>query len=185
MRKLIFVLILLMIVWGCSKEEKVAESPQSAAAPQETVAAKVDAAVEQAQQTAAVNVDAAVDQAQETVQQAAATAEEKVAEVAQDASAAAQDVAAKAEAVYDAVAGKVVYTTACAACHGYGVAGAPKTGDAAAWKDRITQGVDVLVQHAINGYQGAMGFMPAKGGHQSLSDAEVANAVAYMVEQVK
>jgi len=39
-----------------------------------------------------------------------------------------------------------------------------------------------LNDHAINGYQGANGVMPAKGGNMSLSDDEVKNAVAYMVE---
>ena len=63
-----------------------------------------------------------------------------------------------------------------------GIAGAPKLGDQAAWEARIAQGMDVLVDHAINGYQGDNGIMPAKGGRMDLSDEAVANAVAYMAE---
>ena len=81
-----------------------------------------------------------------------------------------------------AVAGKAVYDKACQACHNMGVAGAPKVGDAAAWVDRIATGVESMNSNAINGYQGASGVMPAKGGKMSLSDDEVKNAVAYMVE---
>jgi cytochrome c len=81
-----------------------------------------------------------------------------------------------------ATAGKAVYDKACQACHNMGVAGAPKVGDVAGWTDRIKQGMATLNDHAINGYQGANGVMPAKGGNMSLSDDEVKNAVVYMVE---
>ena len=37
--------------------------------------------------------------------------------------------------------GKKVYESACIACHGAGIAGAPKFGDKAAWAPRIAQGV--------------------------------------------
>src|SRR5690606_5878851 len=47
--------------------------------------------------------------------------------------------------------GKEVYDMACTACHGAGIAGAPRTGDAAAWGPRIAQGADVLHRHAIEG----------------------------------
>ena len=53
---------------------------------------------------------------------------------------------------------------ACMACHGAGVAGAPKIGDAAAWGPRIAKGADTLHKHAIEGFQGQAGFMPPKGG---------------------
>ena len=81
-----------------------------------------------------------------------------------------------------AVAGKAVYDKACQACHNMGVAGAPKVGDVSAWAARIATGVESMNSNAINGYQGASGVMPAKGGKMSLSDDEVKNAVAYMVE---
>lgn len=81
--------------------------------------------------------------------------------------------------------GKSVYDASCAACHGTGVAGAPKLGDKAAWKDRIAKGEATLYEHAIKGFQGKTGFMPPKGGNASLSDADVKAAVNHMVSQAK
>lgn len=80
--------------------------------------------------------------------------------------------------------GERVYRIACTACHGAGIAGAPKTGDADAWAPRIDQGMDTLVRRAIDGYQGDAGFMPARGGHPNLTDEQVRDAVQYMVEQL-
>ena len=81
--------------------------------------------------------------------------------------------------------GKGTYDKACMACHAAGVAGAPKLGDKAAWKDRIAQGNDTLYTHAIKGFTGKKGMMPAKGGNMSLSDADVKASVDYMVGQSK
>ena len=78
--------------------------------------------------------------------------------------------------------GKSDYESKCAACHGFGVAGAPKFGDAAAWTDRIAKGNDALYTNAIKGYTGEAGVMPAKGGFVALSDDEVKAIVDYMVE---
>jgi cytochrome c5 len=77
--------------------------------------------------------------------------------------------------------GKSVYETACVACHGSGIAGAPKFGDRAAWAARVAQGRATLDKHAIEGYQGSAGVMPAKGGRVDLSDDAVKAAVDYMV----
>ena len=79
--------------------------------------------------------------------------------------------------------GERVYRTVCFACHDTGAAGAPKVGDKGAWQPRIAKGTEVLVQHAVQGFQGSQGVMPAKGGNPSLSDEEVADAVHYMVDQ--
>lgn len=79
--------------------------------------------------------------------------------------------------------GKSVYDASCAACHNVGVAGAPKLGDKAAWKDRIAQGKDKLYEHSIKGFQGKAGFMPPKGGNMTLSDADVKAAVDYMLNK--
>lgn len=81
-------------------------------------------------------------------------------------------------------AGKTLYSTACVACHGAGVAGAPKFGDKAAWAPRIAQGTNVLYEHAIKGFQGKAGVMPPKGG-SSAPDADVKSAVDYMVAAAK
>ena len=93
--------------------------------------------------------------------------------------------AAAAPAAPAAVDGKKVYDTACTACHAAGIAGAPKHGDKAAWAPRIAQGANVLYDHAIKGFQGKAGVMPAKGGNTSLSDADVKAAVDYMVAGVE
>lgn len=81
--------------------------------------------------------------------------------------------------------GPQVYNQACIACHGGGIAGAPKTGDGPSWSARIGQGMDVLNDHAINGFQGAAGVMPAKGGYVNLSDEEIIAAVQYLVDEVQ
>ena len=72
--------------------------------------------------------------------------------------------------------GEAIYNSTCAACHGAGVAGAPKFGDAGAWGARIAQGYDTVVKHALEGLRA----MPAKGGNPDLDDVEVARAVVYM-----
>jgi cytochrome c5 len=84
-----------------------------------------------------------------------------------------------------AMSGQQVYQSTCIACHGAGVAGAPKFGNAGAWAKRIAKGVNALYHSAINGFQGSAGVMPAKGGNASLSDAEVKAAVDYMVANSK
>ena len=82
-----------------------------------------------------------------------------------------------------AVDGQKVYQSACIACHGAGVAGAPMVGNAAAWTDRIAAGNESLYANAINGFVGSAGVMPGKGGNPTLSDAEVKAAVDHMVSQ--
>lgn len=81
--------------------------------------------------------------------------------------------------------GAGTYNSACAACHATGAAGAPKMGDKAAWGPRIKQGNATLYTHAIKGFQGKKGFMPAKGGQAQLSDAAVKAAVDHMVSKSK
>ncbi len=73
--------------------------------------------------------------------------------------------------------GPTVYNSVCGACHASGAAGAPKTGDKAAWGPRIAQGKDALYKSAIGGKNA----MPAKGGASSLSDAEIKAAVDHLV----
>jgi cytochrome c5 len=89
---------------------------------------------------------------------------------------------AKTAAASDA--GKALYTATCSACHGAGIAGAPKFGDKAAWAPRLKQGDAVLYQHAINGFQGKSGVMPPKGG-STASDDDVKAAVNYMAAAAK
>lgn len=88
-----------------------------------------------------------------------------------------------AAAVKENALGKTVFGKTCAMCHAAGVAGAPKPGDKADWGPRVAQGKDVLYKHAIEGFTGAKGMMPARGGGASLSDDEVKAAVDYMADQ--
>ena len=86
-------------------------------------------------------------------------------------------------AAADNAAGKSVYNKTCALCHGAGVAGAPKVGDKADWGPRIAQGKDTLYKHAIEGFTGAKGMMPALGGGAGLSDDDVKAAVDFMADK--
>ncbi len=88
------------------------------------------------------------------------------------------------EQVREVMTGPQVYNAICGSCHGSGLAGAPMTGDSAAWSARVDQGMETLSGNAINGYQGDAGYMPAKGGRMDLSDEEVIAAVQYMVDQL-
>jgi len=81
--------------------------------------------------------------------------------------------------------GKKIYDTTCTACHGMGIAGAPKFGDQAMWAPRIAQGAATLYKHAIGGFTGKGGVMPPKGGATNLSDDDVKAAVDYMVAAAK
>ena len=78
------------------------------------------------------------------------------------------------------LSGEKVYAQVCKACHDAGLAGAPKFGDKTAWGARIATGEATLAQHAIAGYQGKAGVMPAKGGNADLTDDEVRRAVVFM-----
>lgn len=80
-----------------------------------------------------------------------------------------------------AIDGAAIYKKSCGLCHASGVAGAPKYGDKAQWAPRIAQGNDTLYSHAIQGFKGKAGVMPAKGGNTSLSDEQVKAAVDYMM----
>ena len=71
--------------------------------------------------------------------------------------------------------GEQLYTAACAACHSSGAAGAPKIGDAAAWKPRLALGMDGLLKSLIAG----KGAMPPKGGADA-TDGELARAIVHM-----
>ena len=74
--------------------------------------------------------------------------------------------------------GEQVYQMVCGACHTSGAAGAPKTGDTAAWAPRIATGYETLLNSALKG-KGAMG---AQGGGD-YSDFEIGRSVVYMANQ--
>lgn len=75
--------------------------------------------------------------------------------------------------------GEMIYNNVCSACHDSGAAGAPML-VADQWTERLPQGEETLVSHAING----IGTMPAKGGRMDLSDEQVRASVEYMLGQI-
>nr|WP_326544573.1 c-type cytochrome [Luminiphilus syltensis] len=68
------------------------------------------------------------------------------------------------------------YSASCAACHAVGVAGAPKTGDAAAWAPRLEKGMDALVLSVKNG----LNAMPPGGLCADCSDEDYKALITYM-----
>lgn len=79
-----------------------------------------------------------------------------------------------------AQAGKAVYDASCVGCHGSGVLGAPKFGDAAAWgaRAKAAGGIDGLVKSAT---AGTTKGMPPKGGRAELSAAQLKETIEYMM----
>ena len=81
--------------------------------------------------------------------------------------------------------GETIYNSGCVACHGAGIAGAPRVGDKVAWANRIAQGTKIIYEHALKGFQGTAGIMPAKGGFTHLSDEQVKAAIDFMIKASK
>lgn len=81
----------------------------------------------------------------------------------------------------DLAKGKEIYSTVCIACHAQGLNGAPRFANNIQWGPRKAQGLDVLVEHASNGF----GLMPAKGGRTELTDDDIRAAVKYMLSALE
>lgn len=77
--------------------------------------------------------------------------------------------------------GKAVYEKTCVACHAAGVADAPKLGDKAAWAPRMATGKAALLASV----KGGKGAMPPKAGNAALTDAEISDAIDFMLASVK
>lgn len=88
--------------------------------------------------------------------------------------------AAPAESAANLAHGEKIYQQACMACHAVGVAGAPKSGDKAAWGPALAGGMDTMIANVIKG----KGVMPARGGLAKASDQDISDAVHYMVGQL-
>jgi len=71
-----------------------------------------------------------------------------------------------------------IYGTFCVACHGTGVSGAPIKGNAEQWAPRIAQGMDIMTDHAIKGFNA----MPPKGSCMDCSDEEIVATINHMIE---
>lgn len=80
--------------------------------------------------------------------------------------------------------GSVIYNQLCTGCHTSGAGGAP-TLTAAGMGARVSKGKDLLYQHAIEGFTGTAGVMPAKGGNPALSDDQVRATVDWMLANIK
>lgn len=91
--------------------------------------------------------------------------------------------AAEPAAVALPLTGEKIYQNHCAMCHASGAAGAPKLGDAAAWKTRLTAagGIDKLTASAVAG----KGAMPAKGLCMTCSDADIKKSIQYILDNSK
>ena len=76
---------------------------------------------------------------------------------------------------------EAVYNTICKACHEAGVAGAPKTGDKAAWAPRIATGMATLIKVATEGKNA----MPPRGGDATLTDEELKAAVEFLIGKAR
>lgn len=74
-----------------------------------------------------------------------------------------------------------IYKGSCSACHGAGVMGAPKFGDAAAWGERMNKGIDTLTANAISG----INAMPPRGTCASCSDDDIRATIEYIVDNSK
>ena len=72
-----------------------------------------------------------------------------------------------------------IYNEVCSACHSAGVANAPKLGDQNAWRKLISEGQVTITAH---GYVGVRA-MPPRGGKESLSVEQFAEALNYMVNK--
>ena len=83
-----------------------------------------------------------------------------------------------ASAVVALRTGEQVYAAQCTACHAAGLAGAPKSGDEAAWAPRIKTGYEALLNSALKG----KGAMAAQGGGE-FSDYEIGRAVVFMANK--
>ena len=102
---------------------------------------------------------------------------------------AAQDAAKKAAesqvAYGGTLDGTTIFGNLCTTCHTNAATGAPVITDKGAWAPRIAQGLDTLVKHATEGFQGSKGLMPAKGGNPSLTNEQVKATVEWMIGQAK
>ena len=68
------------------------------------------------------------------------------------------------------------YNATCMACHGFGAAGAPITGNKDAWAPRLAGGIDAMVASAKAG----KGAMPPMGLCSDCSDDELKELITYM-----
>ena len=69
-----------------------------------------------------------------------------------------------------------LYGASCKQCHANPAAGAPLTGDVQAWALRLEKGMDTLLDHSINGFQG----MPPLGLCMQCGEADFRALIEFM-----
>lgn len=69
-----------------------------------------------------------------------------------------------------------LYGASCKQCHANPAAGAPLTGDVQAWAHRLEKGMDTLLDHSINGFQG----MPPLGLCMQCGEADFRALIEFM-----
>ena len=82
--------------------------------------------------------------------------------------------------------GEQIFKKVCIQCHGADstVANSPKVTHNAEWAPRIAKGKAVLLKNAMEGFTGPDGgVMPAKGGNNDLTEAQISAAINYMANQ--
>ena len=72
-----------------------------------------------------------------------------------------------------------LYETSCKACHTIAESGAPMIHDAKAWAPRWKQGLPVLVDHSIQGFNA----MPAGGQCATCTPADLEALIRFMADQ--
>ena len=77
------------------------------------------------------------------------------------------------------VIGKTIYRQYCFSCHSSGINGAPRTGDAEAWRPLAEKGEAQLLEVTKTGIAP---FMPENGLCMTCSDAELLAAIDYMMK---
>lgn len=99
---------------------------------------------------------------------------------------AAQEAAARAmssKVAFDgSLDGELIYNNVCSACHNAGRPVGPNP-TREEWAPRIAQGLEILNKHAVEGYKGQVGQMPAKGGRPDLSEEQIKVSIEYMVKK--
>ena len=170
---------------ACGDKQPGPGAAQTAASEATTSAQVAASAATSATAAAASIASATVSDSAASVAAAAAATATVAAATAASAADVAKKAAAPAAAGVDLAVGEKLYRSNCFACHDMAVAGAPKLGDKAAWAERIAQGDDVMVKHALEGFTGKTGVMPPKGTAINASDDEIRSAVVWMANQAR
>ena len=74
---------------------------------------------------------------------------------------------------------KSLYIQSCYSCHGTGAAGAPRSGNTGDWEPRLAKGMDTLLDHTINGFNG----MPPLGMCMDCGEEEFVALINFMAGQ--